>query len=225
MGYFALNTSTGQITVTSTGSAALNGSANAISCNVTVTAANAIETSNAELQTINTYADGSPGAPSGAAQYSTALSGYGLRTPWKVAGVDYLVGYATAPVKDPSTFTPLPSGASFSGNTITLAGTGGTFDGYDFSLHGGMAIQVTASGWTISNCHFLYGPTQLQYALIGGSSGVTSVTLLNNIIDGFGDGPGGTNVSAHQGALVSGPWNGTFTAKYNWFRRWDQHRD
>lgn len=38
------------------------------------------------------YADGASGAPAGAPQFPTLLSGYAVRPPWKVAGIDYAVG-------------------------------------------------------------------------------------------------------------------------------------
>ena len=52
------------------------------------------------------YSDGSASAPGGAAQYSTLLSGYEVRPPWEVAGVDYAVGPQTGvTLKDPSTIS------------------------------------------------------------------------------------------------------------------------
>src|SRR5208337_722431 len=50
------------------------------------------------------YVDGATGAPAGAPQLPTILSGYKVRPPWQVAGVDYAAGVPSGTtLKDPST--------------------------------------------------------------------------------------------------------------------------
>jgi hypothetical protein len=56
-----------------------------------------------------TYNDGSANAPAGTAQLPNFFSGYSVRPPWKVAGVDYYVGIPQGTIlKDPLAVGALP---------------------------------------------------------------------------------------------------------------------
>lgn len=117
--------------------------------------------------------DGSLGAPSGTPQLEGLLdlvgNTYGvslaIRTPWLVAGVDYLVGITPGTVlKDILTDT-VPSGCSRDTATKLLrvqAGSGDvTIDGWDLDGGGVGYIIYIVGGFTgnltISNCNFKVG--------------------------------------------------------------------
>src|SRR5262249_43812194 len=52
------------------------------------------------------YVDGANGAPSGTPQLPSILSGYAVRAPWQVAGVDYAVGVPVGTtLRDPATIS------------------------------------------------------------------------------------------------------------------------
>lgn len=110
---------------------------------------------------------------------------------WNVAGVDYPVGLdTTLTLADPTT-AGLPSGATFSGSTVTLAGSGGVFNGYDFTLHN-TKLNVTVSGWTITNNSFICGPHNTAVGpMITFGASVASATMMFNNLNG-GDTIGGS---------------------------------
>lgn len=161
--YFAVNATTGQISVTSTGSAALNGNASLVSCNVTVTATNATGTSAPELQTVNAYADGFQGAPNCTnVQFPSMLSGYATRAPWKVAAVDYYIG--------------ISPNATSSGNTITETGPSNTPANGDKKVVYSDCNNGLPSGLTTSTAYFVVNASTNTYQL-SASSGGAAITL------------------------------------------------
>lgn len=145
-----------------------------------------------------------------------ALATIGIN--WSVAGVDYPVGYdTTLSLADPTT-AGLPSGCTFSGSTVTCAGSGGTLNGYDFSLHI-TRLNITAAGWTITNNKFKCGATisALQTITIGTAVNGTT-TIKYNTVDG-GAGLGGTGcVSGGMVASLLGTnaQQGTVIIQYNY---------
>jgi hypothetical protein len=101
-----------------------------------------------------TYNDGFANAPTGTAQFPSLLSGYAVRAPWYVAGVNYRVGINTSvTLLNPSTI-PTSGNISRSGTVITLAGNGTVLDSYDFSLGGGFMVSNTGTNCVIQNCNF-----------------------------------------------------------------------
>lgn len=106
----------------------------------------------------NAYVDGCPAASAGSPQLPTILNGYATRPPWNVAGVDYPVGVpAGTSLLDPTT-AALPPGCSFSGSTVTCLGsTPITLNGYDFSLHNGTSLTISAANITVTCSKFVVG--------------------------------------------------------------------
>ena len=99
-----------------------------------------------------TLGDGSANAPAGPAQLPNLLSGYAVRPPWEVAGVDYAVGPAAGTVFRTPTAANLPAGATLESWGIDVTGANVTLNGYDLS---GMTVMIEASASgtiTISNC-------------------------------------------------------------------------
>lgn len=97
----------------------------------------------------------------------------------------------------------LPSGASVgsgaTSNTVTLAGSGGTFSGWDMTNH---VVKVTAPGWTIEDNNIHLGtnkPNSATYVIDIQAS--NTIIRFNEI-----DGNYGRNVSTHinigQGAYI-----------------------
>ena len=114
---------------------------------------------------------------------SAPLSGqtYVVRPPWKVAGVDYRVGYdTTLTLKDPATAT-LPSGCSYLANgrsgyghvpavDCTVPVSGMSLVGYDFS--------GAASSTTVPNGALFAPSNGIMLVLEAASQGVC--TIANN---------------------------------------------
>lgn len=107
--------------------------------------------------------DGRLNAPSGAAQHPAILNSYhssgfsnarytlggggGRQPPWRVAGVDYAVGYPSGTtLKNPSTISV--SGVSVTSSSVTITGANITLDGYDFS---GRSVSIQGANARIIN--------------------------------------------------------------------------
>ncbi len=159
------------------------------------------------------YADGCSGAAAGSPQLPTILQGYATRPPWNVAGVDYPVGVpAGTSLKDPTT-AALPTGCSFSGSTVTCSGsTPITLNGYDFSLHNGTTLSISAANITVQNSKFVVGTNQGSLGRIVNVTGSGNVTFLNNEFDGAS-----IPVTAQAGQTINIANVGTITFKYNYF--------
>src|SRR6266404_7826154 len=101
--------------------------------------------------------DGAVGASPSMPQHPELLKPYALRSPCKVAGVDYAVGPTSTPLKDPATISMAGISVAPSTRTVTISGNNITLDGYDFSLHGGYQMVVEGANTTISNSNFMAG--------------------------------------------------------------------
>ena len=87
---------------------------------------------------VSGFNDGSAGAPAGAPQLPSLLSGYAARPPWQVAGVDYAVGVPSGmTLKDPATINMAGVSVNAASHLIVMSGNNVTLSGYDFSLEGG----------------------------------------------------------------------------------------
>src|SRR5262245_49447318 len=96
--------------------------------------------------------DGSANAPAGAPQLPNLFSGYALRPPWEVAGVNYAVGYEpSTALNNPATISMPGVSVNTTNKTITVTGNNVTLDGYDFSLNGGWGVVVQGANTTILN--------------------------------------------------------------------------
>lgn len=135
---------------------------------------------------------------------------------WNVSCVDFPCGLDTSlTLLDPTT-AGLPSGATFSGSTVTLAGSGGVLNGYDFTLHN-THISVTGNGWTVSNNNFICGAhgtsTGAMYVI---QTAVTNVAFKFNTFNG-NDTIGGTVCDTSTTATLVNSFqnSGTFLFEYN----------
>jgi hypothetical protein len=94
--------------------------------------------------------------------------------PWKVAGVNYHVGITNGTsLSDPS-MGGLPSGATYSGNIVTVSGNNVTLNGWNFCAQGSIALKITGTGATITNnsfCATSHGASQGGYAVEDTSGG------------------------------------------------------
>jgi large repetitive protein len=164
------------------------------------------------------YNDGSAHAPAGTPQLASLLSGYAVRPPWEVAGVDYAVGTPSGTVlKDPATInmvgvTVHMGGAG--GNWLGVTGNNVVLNGYDFSLEGGWEVYVTGNNATIENSYFLTQSTA-QTPIYFAASAVGGTVEYNTI-----DGNNGANGSLTLGwpplEIIGG--GGTFTVEYNYIK-------
>jgi hypothetical protein len=173
-----------------------------------------------------------PNPPTGSPQHPNLLNpssasnglGYNLATrpPWQVAGVDYYVGIdraaypSNADLKDPSVQANLPVGATVSGATVRLSGSSNTtLEGFDFSLHGGMQVNMDdyAHTLTVSNCNFAVGSNLLR-PIEARRPPPGRLVLTRCIIDG-GGAQGGVGFTDSVGELV---YQVLFDATYVWMK-------
>jgi hypothetical protein len=141
-------------------------------------------------------------------------------------GVDYYVGVPSGTVlRDPAIGANLPTGATFSGHTITVTGCNVTLDGFDFTLHStALVINVTGTGCTttvqnskqqaVAASTSLYPIAQLTNLGSGGA-----FVYQNNEYDGLAP------YGVHGGSpfTVNAPicCAGNVTLLYNYFHNFD----
>jgi hypothetical protein len=165
---------------------------------------------------------GATNAPAGAAQYSDLLTGYAVRPPWKVAGVDYAVGVpGSIALKDPLAISIPKVSIDPTHHLIHVTGSNTTLSGFDFSLHGGWGVYVQSgvSGTVIENSNFKVGANNV--VPISAESGAGSITIQGSTIDG-----GGVGVAGNPGAiyaLIGFNGAGQLIVKYNWLKNAPQH--
>jgi hypothetical protein len=207
----------------------------------TITVVNGALGGRAGLQyTITNQGTGYTGWPTIAVPAGAAVTGSGgsivptvyqatphnAATPWNMPGVDYYVGVPNGTVlKDPTSASNLPAGASFSGQTVTVTGCNVTLDGYDFTLHNtALLINVTGTGCTTtvqnSKQHAL--PNTLTYSPIAeianlGAGG--TLVYQKNEYDGLA--PYGQ--LGGSGLAVNAPicCQGNVKLMYNYFHNFD----
>ena len=165
------------------------------------------------------YADGSANAPVGKAELPNLFSGYAVRPPWHVAGVDYYVGVPNGTtLKDPTIQANLPIGATAdnTNHIIRIVASNVTIHGFDFSLHGGWGvyIQPGSTNTIIESSNFFGG-------IIQAAVGSGNLTVTNCILNG-GGGVLDVNPTAVN-SEVAYMGSGTLTVKYNWIRDFIQH--
>jgi hypothetical protein len=159
------------------------------------------------------YADGASGAPSGAAQLPTILSGYTAPPPWQVAGVNYAVGVAAGTVlKDPSSISMTGVTVNATNHTVTVNGNNVTLSGYNFGLANGWTVIVNGANDTIQNSKFVVGSGN------GSNGTVLSATTSSSNFNFIGNEVDGANVAvtAQQGSAMSIASSGTVTIQYNY---------
>lgn len=167
------------------------------------------------------YDDGYAGRPGISPQYPTLFRGltgviYPVRPPWLLPGVDYGVGITPGTVLKDPTIDALPPGASVDAGNKRIncnALPDLTFDGYDFSLHGGYWLNrnTVTTRTTLINCKFAVGANNKP--IIHSDVGAGSLTLLNCELDGAGINDGiGVLASGGQAAGAN------FVMKYCWLK-------
>ncbi|WP_157461057.1 MULTISPECIES: hypothetical protein [Bradyrhizobium] len=131
--------------------------------------------------------DGSSSAPSCTIQYPSLLTKYRVRPEWRVAGVDYCVGYSTnTPIRDPATISMEGVSLDVARKSITVTGDDVTLDGYDF---GGWSIATTAANTNLINSKFDgRNPGGPQNSVISGAPSSSNLRIVNCIIDGLSGG-------------------------------------
>ncbi|WP_247773366.1 hypothetical protein [Bradyrhizobium sp. 192] len=153
--------------------------------------------------------DGASDAPHCDVQYPSLLSRYRVRPSWPVAGVDYCVGHPAAiGLKDPAAISMAGVTVDRKMRVVTVAGSGITLDGYDFSLDGGWGVVVQGDNAKIQNCNFFVGANRNQPVLAAGSS--SNVTVAYCTIDGHND--------PNVGGLIEHRGSGTLTVQYCWLK-------
>ena len=212
-GDFAISNS-GVITFTATGQTDWAGAVNLKTATLTVQATNA-SGSGSGIVDVNGYADGSVGAPSASIQLPTLLSGYAVRPPWKVAGVDYAVGYSTGTtLNDPASASITGCVYSSGAHTFTCSTAGVTVSNLDFSLHSGISLACRAANLLIENNNF--GNSGGNISPIVDESGCSNPTIINNVIDGGGSAGDASNFDAL--VWLSRTSDSGATIEYNWFK-------
>jgi hypothetical protein len=146
------------------------------------------------------------------AQHPLLLSRYAFRPPWKVAGVDFGVGYpASAKLADPSTITMADVSVDTKNHTVTVMGSNVTIDGYDFSLAGGWKIDVkSGTNILITNSNFAVGSNVLAPIEITGTT--EHVTVSNSVFDGR------ANSHVERLILYNASSNGIFMLHHAWIK-------
>lgn len=131
--------------------------------------------------------DGSSSAPSCTIQYPSLLTKYRVRPEWRVAGVDYCVGYSTnTPIRDPATISMEGVSLDVARKSITVTGDDVTLDGYDF---GGWSIATTAANTNLINSEFDgLNPSGPQNSVISGAPSSSDLRIANCVIDGLSGG-------------------------------------
>lgn len=148
--------------------------------------------------------DGSGTAPAGTPQSLSMLNGYQVRPSWKVAGVDYAVGYPSSTVlKNPALINMPGVSVDTANRLIRVTGNNVTLDAYDFSRGDFGVYIIGADNTKITNSKFS-GTTIMTDA------DSANLIVSNCIIDG-----GGTTDS---NGFVFMLGQGQITLEYNWIR-------
>jgi len=129
--------------------------------------------------------DGSSSSPDCKIPHSSLLKRYRVRPSWRVAGVDYCVGYpATKALKDPATLSMPGVTIDEAHKIITVTRNRIVVDGYDFSRDGGWGVSVRAKDVSILNSRFVVGSN--ANPPIRGTEEAANLTVAYTLVDGRG---------------------------------------
>jgi hypothetical protein len=129
--------------------------------------------------------DGSVNAPNCKIPHPSLLQAYRVRPPWRVAGVDYCVGYPMSKtLKDPATLSMAGVTVDDVHKLITVTRNGAVLDGYDFSRDGGWGVSVKAKNVSILNSRFVVGSN--ANPPIRGTEEAANLTVAYTLVDGAG---------------------------------------
>jgi hypothetical protein len=153
--------------------------------------------------------DGSSNASACTAQHPSLLTGYRVRPNWRVAGVDYCVGYsANITPKNPATISTAGVSVNTGSKAITVTGNNVTLDGYDFS---GWSVVTTAANTTLIHSNFNgTNPGGTQTSVISGTPTASNLYVGYSTIDGLTGG-------GHAEFLVEMEGPG-LTVEYSWLK-------
>jgi hypothetical protein len=153
--------------------------------------------------------DGSSNAPVCTVQHPSLLNGYRIRPQWRVAGVDYCVGYPTNTVlKNPATISMAGVSVDVAHKSITVTGSNVTLDGYDFS---GWSVVTTAANTSLIHSNFNgTNPGGPQNSVISGAPSSSNLYVGYCTIDGLSGG-------GHAEFLVEMEGPG-LTIEYSWLK-------
>jgi hypothetical protein len=166
----------------------------------------------------NSYSDGCAGAPTRTAQLPSILNGYAVRAPWNVVGVDYGAGLPTGTsLSDPTTSPPAGCSYNSGTHTLTCSGNNITVDSFDFTLHGGVKLNMgTATGSVITKNSFSSGTNCVDPLIRIDLPSNGTYTIKSNDVDGNGP----TCSPAFETLLfvTGGGGTTTETIQYNYWR-------
>ncbi|MBN8968255.1 MAG: hypothetical protein J0G95_07310 [Rhizobiales bacterium] len=156
--------------------------------------------------------DGSAHAPACTIQHPSVLTRYRVRPDWRVAGVDYCVGYAAGTVlKDPATISMPGVSVDARNQVVAVTGNDVTLDGYDFSTGGGWSVFVQAANTRILNSKFVIGARDNPPIYSNPANGAPSNLYVGySVIDGNERSPG-------YGGLITMVGRG-LTVEYCWLK-------
>src|SRR5260221_8088202 len=102
-----------------------------------------------------------------------------------VAGVDYHVGLSTAQTLLDPTLGGLPAGCAYASNKVTCSGNSITYQGWDHTLHNGIALSVAGSNNTITQNKLGGGGSNCSnppvfLSAVGGTTTITYNTIIGN---------------------------------------------
>lgn len=151
--------------------------------------------------------DGHFKAPDCRIQHSSLLDKYRVRPSWRVAGVDYCVGYGPAKVlKDPAAVSMAGVAVDKARKIVTVTDNNVTLDSYDFSLGGGWGVSVRAANTSILNSKFVVGSN--ANPPIQGTAAASNLYVANSTIEGRGIDIGNTGLIQMKGMNL--------TVRYCW---------
>jgi hypothetical protein len=155
-----------------------------------------------------------------AAQYPALLNAEAIRPPWRVAGVDFGVGFpAGQAFKIPGVDAP-PAGVTVDtgAHLFTVTGNGVLIDGWDFSVNNGWGFWVQGNNCIIQNSNFKSGSNGYNPLYVTGQS----ATVQHNVIDSNNVNP--VNGPDDFGAPTTVRFaNGANVLQFNWIKNayWD----
>src|SRR5262245_61737155 len=110
--------------------------------------------------------------------------------------------------QSPTTINIAGVSVDSTGHWVTVNGSNGTLDGYDFALNNGWGVQVIGgNNISIQNSNFKVGSNLRRPVQV--YDGVTNVTIQKNVIDG-------SSLDCDQGLIACNAT--TATIQYNWVK-------
>lgn len=164
-----------------------------------------------------TYADGFSGAPVATIQHPLRLASLKYRPPWRVAGVDFAVGYPSSTVLKVPGVDAMPTGATYFAGTGTIGVTGSNvvldawnLDGVAINISSGTNCTITNNYMRITAGKVALDPSPLIRAQ---ATALGNLTITNNVIDG-----NQLTTGNFDGLINNAKTGGTTIIEYNWIK-------